>query len=131
MISLKIKEITYIHAEGFNIAALKHGPYALIEQDTPIIILYKNRDHFVKSIVEETKTRGAFVIEISSDAPDTSGLDTPNTPNTHESIRLPKNKTFTGLLTVIVLQLLAYNLAINKNINPDRPRNLAKVVTVD
>ena len=118
--ALKIKEITYIHAEGFNIAALKHGPYALIEPDTPIILIYKHRDHFVKSIIQEIITRGAFVVEISPDAPDLP-----------EAIKLPENKTFTGLMAVIVLQMLAYNLSINKNIDPDRPRNLAKVVTVD
>jgi glucosamine 6-phosphate synthetase-like amidotransferase/phosphosugar isomerase protein len=65
--ALKIKEIAYIHAEGFNITALKHGPYALIEKDTPIVIIYKKRDHFIKSIVEEIKTRGAYVIEITSE----------------------------------------------------------------
>ncbi len=118
--ALKIKEIAYIHAEGFNSAALKHGPYALIVEDTPIILIYKERDHFVKSIVEEIKTRGAFVIEIGNDALDNE-----------TSIKIPLNKTFTGLLSVIILQLLAYHLSVEQNINPDRPRNLAKVVTVD
>jgi glucosamine--fructose-6-phosphate aminotransferase (isomerizing) len=118
--ALKIKEIAYIHAEGFHIAALKHGPYAMIEKDTPIILLYKQRDHFVKSIIEETKTRGAYVIEIS-----------PNAFDNEDSIVLPNNKTFTGLIAVITLQLLAYHLSLAKSINPDRPRNLAKVVTVD
>jgi glucosamine--fructose-6-phosphate aminotransferase (isomerizing) len=118
--ALKIKEIAYIHAEGFHISALKHGPYAMIEQNTPIILLYKQRDHFVKSIVEEIKTRGAFIIEIS-----------PNAPNSSNSIILPNNKTFTGLIAVVVLQLLSYHLSVAKGINPDRPRNLAKVVTVD
>jgi len=117
--ALKIKEIAYIHAEGFNVTALKHGPYALIEQDTPIIIIYKNRDHFIKSIVEEIKTRGAFVIEISSEC------------ISEDSIKLPVNRTFTGLLSVIVLQLLSYHLCLLKGNDPDRPRNLAKVVTVD
>lgn len=119
--SLKMKEIAYLHAEGYNIAALKHGPYAMIETNTPIILMYKNRDHFVKSIVEEIKTRGAFVIEISSDCD-------PLDPN---SIQIPVNKTFTGLLCVVVLQLLSYHLSIIQGINPDMPRNLAKVVTVD
>jgi len=119
--ALKIKEIAYLHAEGYNISALKHGPYALIEQNTPIILLYKYRDHFVKSIVEEIKTRGAFVIEIS---PDCISTDI-------NSIQIPSNKTFTGLLCVIVLQLLSYHLSIAQSINPDMPRNLAKVVTVD
>lgn len=118
--ALKIKEIAYIHAEGFHIAALKHGPYAMIEKDTPIILLYKNRDHFVKSIVEEIKTRGAFVVEVS-----------PNAIDTENSIILPNNNTFTGLIAVIAMQLLSYHLSVAKGINPDRPRNLAKVVTVD
>ena len=119
--ALKIKEIAYLHAEGYNISALKHGPYAMIETDTPIILLYKNRDHFVKSIVEEIKTRGAYVIEISPDCI----VSDPN------SIKIPSNRTFTGMLCVIVLQLLSYHLSIAQSINPDMPRNLAKVVTVD
>ena len=119
--ALKIKEVAYIHAEGFNISALKHGPYAMIEKDTPIIIIYKERDHFVKSIIEEIKTRGAYVIEISSNAD----------VNDESSILLPQNRTFTGILAVVALQLLSYYLSIGQNINPDRPRNLAKVVTVD
>lgn len=118
--ALKIKEISYIHAEGFGIAALKHGPYALIEESTPIIIIYKERDHFVKSIIEEIKTRGAYVIELSS-----------NAPVNDSNIKLPDNKTFIGLLAVVALQLLSYHLSLGKNVNPDRPRNLAKVVTVD
>jgi glutamine---fructose-6-phosphate transaminase (isomerizing) len=119
--ALKIKEIAYLHAEGFNITALKHGPYALIEKDTPIIVLYKDRNHFIKSIVEEIKTRGAYVIEFSYDCIE----------NDENSFKLPDNRIFTGVLSVIALQLLSYNLSIQQGINPDRPRNLAKVVTVD
>jgi glucosamine--fructose-6-phosphate aminotransferase (isomerizing) len=118
--ALKIKEIAYIHAEGFHLSALKHGPYALIQKGTPIILIYKCYDHFVKSIIEEVKTRGAVVYMI--------GYDIIHDMN---SIKLPCNKTFNGLLAVIALQLLAYNLSILKDINPDQPRNLAKVVTVD
>jgi glucosamine--fructose-6-phosphate aminotransferase (isomerizing) len=118
--ALKIKEIAYIHAEGFHLSALKHGPYALIQKGTPIILIYKECDHFVKSIIEEVKTRGAVVYMISYD-----------TTYDMNSITLPCNKTFSGLLAVIALQLLAYNLSILKEINPDQPRNLAKVVTVD
>jgi glucosamine--fructose-6-phosphate aminotransferase (isomerizing) len=92
----------------------------MIETGTPIILLYKQRDHFVKSIVEEIKTRGAFIIEIS-----------PYAIENCNSIVLPDNKTFTGLIAVITLQLLSYHLAVKQGINPDRPRNLAKVVTVD
>jgi glucosamine--fructose-6-phosphate aminotransferase (isomerizing) len=119
--ALKIKEIAYLHAEGYNISALKHGPYAMIETDTPIIVSYKYRDHFVKSIIEEIKTRGAYVIEISHDA-FADDLD---------SIVIPLNKTFTGLINVIVFQLLSFHLSVAQGINPDMPRNLAKVVSVD
>jgi glucosamine--fructose-6-phosphate aminotransferase (isomerizing) len=118
--ALKIKEIAYIHAEGFYITSLKHGPYAMLEKNTPVFILYKKRDHVVKSIIQELLTREARVIEISEYAEENEF-----------SIKLPANKTMTGLLSVIVLQLLSYNLSILKGINPDRPRNLAKVVTVD
>lgn len=118
--ALKIKEIAYIHAEGFYITSLKHGPYAMLEKNTPVFILYKKRDHVVKSIIQELITREAKVIEISEYAEENE-----------YSIKLPANKTMTGLLSVIVFQLLSYNLSILKGINPDRPRNLAKVVTVD
>jgi glucosamine--fructose-6-phosphate aminotransferase (isomerizing) len=118
--ALKIKEIAYIHAEGFYITSLKHGPYAMLEKNTPVFILYKKRDHVVKSIIQELITREAKVIEISEYAEEND-----------YSIKLPANKTMTGLLSVIVLQLLSFNLSILKGINPDRPRNLAKVVTVD
>jgi glucosamine--fructose-6-phosphate aminotransferase (isomerizing) len=118
--ALKIKEIAYIHAEGFHITSLKHGPFALLEKNIPIIILYKKKDHFIYSLVEEVKTRDAYVIEISENADDND-----------LSIKLPTNKTMTGLLSVIALQLLSYHMSILKGINPDMPRNLAKVVTVD
>lgn len=124
--SLKIKEITYIHAEGFVMSALKHGPYALIEKDTPVILLYKKKDHIVKSISQELITRGAFLIEITNDS---EMLDLDN--EILNLINIPDNKIFTGVLHMIVLQLLSYNMSILKNINPDMPRNLAKVVTVD
>jgi glucosamine--fructose-6-phosphate aminotransferase (isomerizing) len=118
--ALKIKEIAYIHAEGFYITSLKHGPYALLEKNTPVFILYKKKDHFVKSIIQELITREAMVIEISETVEEND-----------YSIKLPTNKTMTGLLSVIVLQLLSYHLSILQDINPDRPKNLAKVVTVD
>jgi glucosamine--fructose-6-phosphate aminotransferase (isomerizing) len=117
--ALKIKEIAYIHAEGFNITSLKHGPYALLEKDITVIIMYKKRDHFIKSIVEEIKTREGNVIEISPNIEDNYG------------IKIPDNKTFIGFLAVITMQLLSYYLSVLQGINPDTPRNLAKVVTVD
>ena len=118
--ALKIKEISYIHAEAHYIAGFKHGVYSLVHNQIPVIILYKNRNHFIKSVIEEIKTRNAFVIEISNEA-----IDNEN------NIIIPNNKTFTGILYIITLQLLSYHLSILKNINPDRPRNLAKTCTTD
>ena len=118
--SLKIKEISYIHAEAHYIAGFKHGVYALVHNKIPIIILYKKRNHFITSVIEEIKTRDATVIELSSDA-----IENEN------NIIIPDNKTFCGILSVITMQLLSYHLSILKGINPDRPRNLAKTCTTD
>ena len=118
--SLKIKEISYIHAEAHYIAGFKHGVYALVHNKIPIIILYKKRNHFIKSVIEEIKTRDATVIELSSDA-----IENEN------NIVIPENKTFSGILSVIVMQLLSYHLSLLRGINPDRPRNLAKTCTTD
>ena len=118
--ALKIKEIAYIHAEAHYIAGFKHGVYALVHNKIPVIILYKTRNHFIKSVIEEIKTRDATVIEISSDA-----FEDEN------NIVIPNNKTFSGVLSVIIMQLLSYHLSILRGINPDRPRNLAKTCTTD
>ncbi len=118
--ALKIKEVSYFHAEGFNLTSLKHGPYSLIEDKTPIIVLYNELTHSVKSVIEEIKTRDALVIELSHCAD----------PNEYNII-VPFNETFYPILSTISLQLLAYYMSIEQGINPDTPRNLAKVVTVD
>jgi glucosamine--fructose-6-phosphate aminotransferase (isomerizing) len=120
---LKIKEIGYIHAEAYGSSSLKHGPYALIENGTPIILLVPQDENFTKhqSVKEEVLGRGAQVIGIS-DGP----LDSKYTV----SFLVPKSSFF-GVLSNIILQLLAYELSVAKGINPDMPRNLAKVVTVD
>jgi glucosamine--fructose-6-phosphate aminotransferase (isomerizing) len=117
--SLKIKEISYIHAEGYSTSSLKHGPFALLEKDFPVILICPNDEHAAKSqnAYEELKSRFARVIRI------TDSLD--------GDIVLPKNDTFVSLLAIIPIQLLSYELALIKNNNPDMPRNLAKVVTVE
>jgi glucosamine--fructose-6-phosphate aminotransferase (isomerizing) len=122
--SLKLKEIGYIHSEAYSSAALKHGPYALIVKDTPVILLCPRDEHFSKhqSIKEEILCRGGNVIGISN-----VDLDS----KYHRKIVIPDNKYFFGILSCIMLQLISYELSLAKNINPDTPRNLAKVVTVD
>eukprot|EP01095_Lingulamoeba_sp_RSL-Kostka_P004603 TRINITY_DN15836_c0_g1_i1.p1 TRINITY_DN15836_c0_g1~~TRINITY_DN15836_c0_g1_i1.p1 ORF type:complete len:655 (+),score=257.57 TRINITY_DN15836_c0_g1_i1:111-2075(+) len=123
--ALKIKEITYVHAEGYSGGALKHGPFALIENGTPLFLIILNDTHRDKMIsaLHEVHSRGARTIVITNITTKIEKAD--------EIIRIPSNGPLTPLLAVIPFQLIAYELSILKNINPDRPRHLAKTVTVD
>lgn len=125
--ALKIKEITYLHAEGFPGGALKHGPFALIDEGTPIILLVLNNEDrfFMESTIHEIKARGAHAIVIS----DISYEDL-HQEIIDEYILIPHNGRLTSLMAIFPLQLIAYYLAIQKGLNPDRPKNLAKTVTV-
>ena len=126
--ALKIKEIGYIHAEGYSASALKHGPFALLEPGFPVVILAMDDIYFDKCInaMEEIKSRGAHIILITNQTVRIN-LDPP-----HHIIRLPTSTQTTGdILAVIPLQILACQIAVSKGINPDFPRNLAKVVTVN
>jgi len=116
--ALKIKEVAYIHAEGYSSSALKHGPFALIEDKTPIIIFDVDDEHRDKNrnAYEEIKARNAYVVRIS----DVEG-----------ELVIERNKTFGGLLANVYIQLISYYVALEKGNNPDYPRNLAKVVTVE
>jgi len=130
--ALKIKEITYLHAEGYSGGALKHGPFALIEGkdgnfgQTPIIMLVLDDEHaaLMKTAAEETRARGANVIVITDNPSMCSDIS-------DHIIPIPNNGPMTALLAVIPLQMIAYELACLRGINPDVPRNLAKAVTVD
>ena len=121
--ALKIKEISYIHAEGYSTSSLKHGPFALLEPGFPVILIAPNDEHYAKSMnaYEEIKSRHAEIVVIT----DNKDCDLPNT------IFIPYNETFRHLLSVIPMQLLAYELSLMNGLNPDMPRNLAKVVTVE
>ncbi|AYV78744.1 MAG: glucosamine-fructose-6-phosphate aminotransferase [Edafosvirus sp.] len=123
--ALKIKEITGLHAEAYNSSALKHGSYSLINGGTPIILIILDDENYVhnNNIAEEILARYGYIISIT---------DQPLIKNKYsKNILIPKNKNFGGLLAVIVMQLIAYELAILKNMNPDYPKNLAKCVTVE
>lgn len=130
--ALKIKEMCYLHAEGYSGGALKHGPFALIEGKdgkfgaTPIImfILDDQHTHHMISAAEEVKARGAELIIITDKPSLVRDLD-------DNPIIIPQNGHLTALTGVIPLQLIAYELALLRGINPDTPRNLAKAVTVD
>ena len=121
--ALKLKEIGYIHAEAFPGGSLKHGPFSLIEQGTPIIlfILDDEYKHLMINTLEEVKTRGATVIVITDFDIKLGDY----------IIKVPKLPHIGSLLCIIPLQIIAYEMALNKGHNPDYPRNLAKVVTVD
>ena len=125
--ALKIKEISYIHAEGYATSCLKHGPFALLEPGFPVILLWFKDQHYAKSLnaYEEIKSRHAEIIVITDDEKIAMNPEYKNT------ILIPENDTFAHLLAIIPLQLLSYELSIAKGLNPDMPRNLAKVVTVE
>ena len=124
-------QITYLHAEGYSGGALKHGPFALIENEqgkfgkTPIIMMVLNDEHHahMRTAAEEVRARGAHTI-IITDCPETCE----NIAD--DLITIPNNGPLTALLAVLPLQLIAYELALMRRINPDVPRNLAKAVTV-
>jgi glucosamine--fructose-6-phosphate aminotransferase (isomerizing) len=120
--SLKIKEVSYIHAEGYSGSSLKHGPFALLSPEFPVIVLAPSNCHYQKMMnaYEEIKSRHAPLLVIT----DQPWLNS-------NTIIIPSNEIFADLLCIIPLQILAYFLAIKKNINPDYPKNLAKVVTVE
>jgi glucosamine--fructose-6-phosphate aminotransferase (isomerizing) len=121
--ALKIKEVSYLHAEGCSSSSLKHGPFALIEDNLPIILI--DIDHIyrdkTRNIYEEINSRNAYVIVITDD----------NDSYYKNVLKIEKNNTFGGLIANVYLQLISYYLSIEKGYNPDFPRNLAKVVTVE
>lgn len=125
--ALKIKEISYIHAEGYATSCLKHGPFALLEPGFPVILLWLKDQHYAKTLnaYQEIKSRHAEIIIITDD--EKIALN----PEYKNTILISKNDTFSHLLAIIPLQLLSYELSIAKGLNPDMPRNLAKVVTVE
>jgi glucosamine--fructose-6-phosphate aminotransferase (isomerizing) len=118
--SLKIKEVSYIHSEAYAASALKHGPFALLDDQFPVILLSSTEDDpKIKNAYEEIRSRGSPIITITTK------------PYGEKNIVITKNHTYGGLLGIIPLQLFAYYLSISKGINPDIPKNLAKVVTVE
>ena len=121
--ALKIKEITYIHAEGYSSSSLKHGPFALLEKDFPVILIAPQNKFFSKNmnVYEEIKSRYATIILIT----DKEDIDVPH------KIYISQNESYRDLLCVIPLQLLAFKLSVYRGYNPDMPRNLAKVVSVE
>jgi glucosamine--fructose-6-phosphate aminotransferase (isomerizing) len=126
--ALKLKEISYIHAEGYPAAEMKHGPIALIDEDMPVIFIATRDSTYSKilSNIEEVRSRKGRVIAIASEGDNEIGH------LAEHVIHIPQTSgPVTPLLTVIPLQLLAYHIATLRGCNVDRPRNLAKSVTVE
>ena len=126
--ALKLKEISYIHAEGYPAAEMKHGPIALIDDQMPVIILATNESAYDKMLnnIQEVKARNAIVIAIVPE--DDKFIKT----IANYTITIPKTEeVLSPLLSVIPLQILAYHIADMRKCNVDQPRNLAKSVTVE
>ena len=126
--ALKLKEISYIHAEGYPAAEMKHGPIALIDENMPVVVVAPNNGHYEKLVsnVQEVKAREGKVIAIVTEG------DTEIINSADHVIEIPETlEALTPLLTVIPLQLLSYYIAVMRGCDVDRPRNLAKSVTVE
>ncbi len=126
--ALKLKEISYIHAEGYPAAEMKHGPIALIDSDMPVVVIATHNGMYEKvlSNIQEVKARKGKVIAVVSEGDDTIRRIA------DEVIALPDTiECLEPLLATIPLQMLAYHVAVCKGLNVDQPRNLAKSVTVE
>jgi len=126
--ALKLKEISYIHAEGYPAAEMKHGPIALIDENMPIIVIATKKGHYEKVVsnIEEIKARQGKIIGIVTEG------DTNVKRLADHVIEVPETlESLSPLLTTIPLQLLSYHIAVMLDKNVDQPRNLAKSVTVE
>ena len=127
--ALKLKEISYIHAEGYAAGELKHGPIALIDEEVPVVIIAPQDELFDKTVsnMEEVAARGAQVVMITNeDAAKTNGS------NALETVTIPVASSFISpFLYTIPVQLLSYHAAVFRGTDVDQPRNLAKSVTVE
>ena len=126
--ALKLKEISYIHAEGYPAAEMKHGPIALIDENMPVIFLAPSKGHYEKVVsnAQEIKARKGKIIAVVTEN------DTQMSSLADHSLEIPEvDEIFSPILSVIPLQLLSYHIATMRGCNVDQPRNLAKSVTVE
>jgi len=126
--ALKLKEISYIHAEGYPAAEMKHGPIALIDDRMPVVVIATNTSHYDKVVsnIQEIKSRSAKIIAVVTEG------DTVVREIADHVIEIPDTEeALSPLLTTIPLQLLSYYIAVMRGCNVDQPRNLAKSVTVE
>jgi glutamine---fructose-6-phosphate transaminase (isomerizing) len=126
--ALKLKEISYVHAEGYPAAELKHGPIALIEDGTPVVVVHPSSHVYAKMLtnIQEVASRGATVIAIATDG------DQQVAAHAAHVLRVPATaQLLSPLVCLVPLQLLAYHVAVARRCPIDKPRNLAKSVTVE
>jgi len=126
--ALKLKEISYIHAEGYPAAEMKHGPIALIDKNMPVIVIATNKGHYEKVVsnIQEIKARNGQIIAVVTEG------DVTVREMADHVIEIPETEeALSPLLTTIPLQLLSYYIAVMRGCNVDQPRNLAKSVTVE
>jgi glutamine---fructose-6-phosphate transaminase (isomerizing) len=126
--ALKLKEISYIHAEGYPAGEMKHGPIALIDENMPVVVLAPRDRYFEKTIgnLKEVESRGGKVIVLTDD------IKTSREVSAYRLLTLPKASHYlTPIVMTIPLQLLAYHIAVHRGTDVDQPRNLAKSVTVE
>lgn len=126
--ALKLKEISYIHAEGYPAAEMKHGPIALIDEEMPVVVIATNSEHYEKVVsnIQEVKARKGKVIAIVSEG--NNGLN----GMVDHVIQVPETiEALSPLINTVPLQLLSYHIAVMRGCNVDQPRNLAKSVTVE
>ena len=126
--ALKLKEISYIHAEGMPSAEMKHGPIALIDKGMPVVVVATRNSQYEKvlSNIEEVRTRGGHVIAVATEG------DTAIQSLCEDVFYVPDvPEVLQPMLTVVPLQLLAYHAAVLRGKDVDKPRNLAKSVTVE
>jgi len=126
--ALKLKEISYIHAEGYSAGEMKHGPIALIDEEMPVVVLIPNDQVFTKTLsnLREAESRHARIIAVTDrKSPELEKI-------THDLIVVPPtHRMLTPILMTVPLQLLAYHIAVSRGTDVDQPRNLAKSVTVE
>ncbi len=126
--ALKLKEISYIHAEGYPAAEMKHGPIALIDEQMPVVVIAQKQEHYDKIVsnIQEIKSRSGKIIAVVTEG------DTQVRALADHVIEIPRTvDALSPLLTTIPLQLLSYHIAVMRGCNVDQPRNLAKSVTVE
>ena len=126
--ALKLKEISYIHAEGYPAAEMKHGPIALIDESTPSVVIVPSDSMYEKTLsnLQVVKARKGPIIAIATEGNQQLG------DHANDVIYVPETiEPLFPLLAVIPLQLLAYHIAVDRGCDVDKPRNLAKSVTVE